>query len=713
MLVPIHPRRTVLLRGSFRSFILALLSAFAVSAGAKIDLPAPMHDIESQIKYLIYLQNQIPSLFEQGAEYDLDLFSLIQAQNILVEELKKDPAWVKLADARPPLKDIIVSMDRETKTSTVVLDENALKGALQGIQPPASVAEWNTLIDISNSGQMRSVISGLLSLYPAAHRTRAFSFSQVSHKLHFLRQYPLPNDEFLKHFKPERVGLKERPMNFGDLLTRLETWHQSEMRIAAGLTLGGGKLPFEASEIERKKLAEIQVSLLGQFGKKISKRGQTDRQTVLKMKEVPPFVGVFRGLVGGDCSTSRSFLFPYMPGERTYFLYSGEGDLIGYLMGTLVLSSQTRETYFYIHSISGPRVSKRDVQAALIGLGKAAPELGFKAPMMPTPQNIHRNINYVAIHSFFEEFRGTEHHRIIYLDGPLRDRISENVNTGLEVSVLYDGPTANPSAFTVNLQPEASKGYNITVEPSTFGPIEFNRTLSKPLAVLSAMDLLAGENSDSARQDLRETVNDIGANNLYTGQIDYEIRRRAARQILSYYFLSLDGSGQFELHDHLANFESVSVREYYNRLEQRFAHYDIELNESLIAGRPYLFIEGHLRAKDATSTTDKEMIKRTIDFTIFMLRRWQNSYMAFTTIESNPRFFQSSTKFVNFVRGLFEGGPREYMTLLRLHGAGFDLKKVDVQDLKGSIIQRAQEDPNASQIASLLLTGESCEELLR
>lgn len=77
-----------------------------------------------------------------------------------------------------------------------------------------------------------------------------------------------------------------------------------------------------------------------------------EKRAIVHIVEVPPYIGTLRGICGGDCSTSSSFLYSFMRGERVFFLYKtdSKGKMQespgGYMtMSSVILENGKKATY--------------------------------------------------------------------------------------------------------------------------------------------------------------------------------------------------------------------------------------------------------------------------------------------------------------------------------------------------------------------------------
>ncbi len=168
----------------------------------------------------------------------------------------------------------------------------------------------------------------------------------------------------------------------------------------------------------------------------------------VKITQVLPELGIFRGCTGGDCSSQNSFPYPNDPHEMVFFIedvseVSQPKKLKGYVNATEVQLSNGDKA-LYINTISGNRVNSGNAEVILRGLEKEKAKLGVKHIVLPTQSNITSLINFPAIRGVYETYtKKGKPEAITYQDLPMRQTI-ENFKPGSGYNVgQYDHSTEN------------------------------------------------------------------------------------------------------------------------------------------------------------------------------------------------------------------------------------------------------------------------------
>ena len=97
----------------------------------------------------------------------------------------------------------------------------------------------------------------------------------------------------------------------------------------------------------------------------------------LKLVEVHPYLGIFRGYVGSDCSVECAFGFPNDPNYRVFFILNQKDEDIGYVTGTKVFLPNGSAAFF-INTINGLKVSGATTEIIFSTFSKIREALGVK-----------------------------------------------------------------------------------------------------------------------------------------------------------------------------------------------------------------------------------------------------------------------------------------------------------------------------------------------
>jgi hypothetical protein len=688
-----------------------------------MQMPEALQSRAEQIQYLLYLQSEIPALFEQGAEYDVNFFSLIEDQNHLVAELKKDRDYLRLASRRPPLAEIQINLAENKKTQNRVFDPKALVDAIEaaGLRADENFqSQWDELMShIVDAQQLQGLMTGIIGLYPAELKAQGFKLKTNLERVEFLRAHPIENSVLRSKFKGEKFGLNADNLKWSEVYKLAELWTRTELELAKHIFVGGSVVEqFDVGREQQSAIDKIRESLLTQFSQKHNGAAIVETVPALRMVEVPPYIGIFRGLVGGDCSTSMTFPFVYMPNERTYFIYSTGGHILGYLQGTLVKAED--RTQFYVHTISGSELSNRHIQLAMHGLAKAAGELGFDKLLLPPKARIYQNINYVSIHNaLYPLLMAQEPVAMSYPDGEFREwlltiKMTNGVGGG------YDTEQANPTGHHVKVNNELLTQVQTEVSESKFPTtMKLRRTLTRSDAILAVLDLLAGQQSEVARNTLQNAINEVQDGVNQAQAMNFGLRQQVATQILEPFQITLREDGSLPVHDHLSNSNRYQLQDYYNRVRTVLRGLGVQLSDEMLEKRSYLFNEGHLMAPDALTTDDKAMRKRTVEAVVSLVRRWPKPVSALASIRKNPSLFQDAAPMQKLVLQLARGPVSDYIKLRALKAAGLRFNTMDVKSLTEAVEAKFQEPGLSAEDRKVVMeiwsaiTGSRCEGLLR
>lgn len=654
------------------------------------------------MRYLLFLQEHLPTLFEQGAEYDVNFITYIEAQNHLVRALRDNPNYMKKAQSKSDLKTIDIYSTQRTSSTKVVLDKESFLKFVNDPDLKVNLGELSSVIENSN---LKGLITGLATLYPADIKARIFETKSILEKIAIMRRQPLDPQIFRTRFKAARFGLRPKD-SFDDALDLAEDWYRGEKTFAhnawsecvarLGLetcfdifSTGDASALGWSSDLTE-VFSQVRSGIIDQFGAKLTSEN-LERTHALKLVEVPPYIGIFRGIAGADCSTSYSFPFVYAPSELTFFVYATNGAMLGYVSATMLGLETQSGKYLYVHTISGPEMSRRHVQLIIHGLNRVAKRLGVAGIVIPNKERIWANVNYVVIQKAMYEFLGKTQFATSYSDEAERVLLAK-IPTGVSLVPGYDLPQGNTVASPIRVDQESDKQIDAEINTAAAPKIVPTRRLDRRESVLIALDLLTGERMHTAQETLKNVVNGIAAEQLATGSITYSFRSQVASIILQRSGINFEN---FALNQELKNEHGLALRDFYNRLEHLLREYDVALDETLMKERPYLFYEGHLRARDAITTTDGKMRKRTVDSVIAMIKRWPDPIIAYNRIYENPEFFQQSNRFQTFIASLVSGDLKDYKKLIKISAQGVRLFELDSGGLAEKVLSRLN-DPGLS-----------------
>jgi hypothetical protein len=510
-------------------FFILHLSASAVAG--PFDLP-PLERDDQKLAFLLEVKKQVPALFSDAAQYDIDLFKLLDNEQELVELLKKYPAYKTLFEQKryvdlivtPPQGGILVGAV-EIKPEAVQLWKDRLLAQIQKLkghpaQAPidlkakivelqravhfstdpnqlipkigrveqmgksreekdafyAKVAAFKDRNDVLLGCKQRKTLlakyeciqeshaklGGLPHLPSAMELTALIEVLKAEEKLHPMLELFAVMNRFPEAQIPstwEALAEKVNHLNAQDLIhlddrdDALKPILKQVMAMPlSGASASAPSAPAHES-IATLRAVEAVHKIIRSFAAQTSAQ-QTKVTGSVKITEVQPEIGIFRGCAGGDCASQYSFPYPNDPHERVFFIEEAAEveshssgaptkKLRGYVSATEVKLANG-EKALYVITISGNKVSPGSADLILRGLEKEKAKLGVKHIILPTSENVASLINYPGIRGVYDSYtkRGKPE-AISYQDLHIRQAIEEFKPETDYNSGTYDNHTRN------------------------------------------------------------------------------------------------------------------------------------------------------------------------------------------------------------------------------------------------------------------------------
>ena len=184
------------------------------------------------------------------------------------------------------------------------------------------------------------------------------------------------------------------------------------------------KSKFSLEFNDKKLLVTLINSILVELKPYTQKTMFSEQKSIdIILKEVPPKIAVFRGMMGGDCSTSLSFPYPNDPHERVFFIYNTEGDPLGYLSATEVESPIGK--ILYLITISGPRISTLMAESIIEALNSLKSKLNVSYIGFPPDRLLASLINYSEIRDAYSKKYSLDQVNISYQNRDIRSYIEK------------------------------------------------------------------------------------------------------------------------------------------------------------------------------------------------------------------------------------------------------------------------------------------------
>ena len=692
--------------GILNQALLCLVILGSVAWG-RSNLPQLDGSAECAATYLLLVQESAPYVFEEGAEYDIDMMAFIEQNRQLIDYLKQSPEFRELERKQSPRIRITINHNgtatpksRNNEVSSDLLMN--LTSQVQANWPRyrAYIKQqpqfyWNQLVSITGNYPVplvRPMVLALLNQFHSKAKKEVLGKKDLPSVVSELLTYELDHSQFISSFRFESyhihpnqfpsiehvtanlqsylnieanlvqmvilaygLGHSTRFSNHSELVETAvdEINANPEAALAANSELG------KLSHQTRTQIASVWQGYFGLSAKPTSKKSDQPAQiqqvsTQYSLVEVPGFLAAFRGLVGGDCASQYCFGYSYLPAERTFFLYDDANQLMGYAMLTELESNDGSrfKKSWYLHDITGRRLSVPSAKILIHALSVAAKSSG-RLLLLPSAESIGEINNHLPLIQLQQQL--VEHSKkrsLKYSDSVVRDNLSLS---GIKFDARYDVSSANPFGYEPELSSDLLSQITVGVDETSELAVTGRRPqLSAESALILSLSLLTSErmsvSQSAAKADLAAIVaGGIGVN---AAEVDYSLRKKVAKEIASL------GNHSFvdvqQLSQALANKKKYPLELYYQRVAEQLKGFGIRDAESILQKHPYLLYEGHLRSANALSTKVSKWKKATIDFTVNMLRRWPNPKLAFEVIADEPKVFEASERFQNTVRALLQ-----------------------------------------------------------
>ncbi len=201
---------------------------------------------------------------------------------------------------------------------------------------------------------------------------------------------------------------------------------------------------------------------IGRHQDVVTEHVQTSKNS-LTLVEVHPSIGIFRGYIGGDCSSSTCFGYPYSSEERVFFILNKRGEDVGYLNGAMVNTLDGKRA-FLVNGLAGARISKEMTTIIFAALSKSRRELGVEKVLLLGRQSHLPNLDYTEIRRAFDSHAGADV-PIIFLDQDFR-KIIDIYST----ITRYDSPNRLSMGHQIENIEEIRESTRVITSERPFAP---------------------------------------------------------------------------------------------------------------------------------------------------------------------------------------------------------------------------------------------------
>ncbi len=681
-------------------FIFTILICSVANSQNFVDLSSN----EKQINFLIWLQEEIPWIFEEGAEYDIDFFTLMQNMQTLQDKnIKNNLDFKDLYEDRAESTTITITEFANTELIERQITKPSLKAIGKRLELQelygTSVSQAQKLITkkikalVNNHYSLtyRSIVNTLNATLTSSTKKKRLNNSNILTLKKLLRSKNFITKKDIAKVDFERLGLDQTTSRkdfldliqkslenetllaeYGVILTLLETLPKrsnlepsfliNAKRIASKKEITATLLSTLDNSKINKKIAGTSASYMQATAKDVSVG--TKKQTLVsyRISEVPPHLGVFRGIVGGDCSTEKSFPIAYAPYEHIYYIYNDDEQLIGYAQATEV--EYKDKYYFYLHDIVGARLPGTATNLIVEAISQYASKIGFKGLLLPSIEIMKKNINYETIHHNLENILLENDYTIIprvdYLDSEIRPKLVKNLNYG--TSLDYDTEDENTSLHLYETPAVDTDNIIISMKKNHTKTPKLNKNKpSYEQTFIQLLHILYFERSEDSQNALRDAVDKA-----IDGQDDsknFDKRRALAWSIASTSGVDLNQVN--EINYLLRNPKKLKINKFYENLRVEFEELGISF-QKLMKNHYAIFEYGHLNSSDLEKSENSKHDKLTVEFTIKAFKRWNTSEIALKAYLKAPGLFLHLEKWNRFIEGLVRPDEESLKKLLWL-----------------------------------------------
>lgn len=444
----------------------------------------------------------------------------IQALALLRQRFPEYDQWMK---EKPDLLTIEIFEQALAREQTPILDKQILEKIRQKIQlmydqelsqiPQKDIPKelWErglvelvtTLMKPLPSASARGLIVGLAQVLSTENRIAFFKRADPLLQLQYFESLNI-SDQVLREssFKAATLGLDQKTVSVKEVIAIAyekigdgsEIFHLlSYLKAVFNLKLGNQNLQFmnQLTATDFEFALQLQDLFLDELIEEIVARGLMSRGTLVqhlrraqasvqrkwftyeiaekkilrpfaKVIEVNPHLAVYRGCIGGDCSTTYSPLFPYSPWEHDFYIKNAKDQFIGYISGARVQVGD--KTAFYLRDIQGPHLSPAIVDAILHAFPQALSHFRVDQFLLMNRAFVSQN-NSISLRSLLDGYQARGRAiPILFTDAQIRAFIS-STQSFRSIS-NYDGVHSHPNgtSFEPNPQIQNRFHYRITQE---------------------------------------------------------------------------------------------------------------------------------------------------------------------------------------------------------------------------------------------------------
>jgi hypothetical protein len=552
------------------------------------------------VELLVRAQDYIPGLFSNPDNVKADYFQIIETTRGLADTFEDNSDYAKLLKTRGQELLITVKPKIEGEPLPTVNSEELRKlkqdweNSTKGLPKNATLKEVLAGFQKAQVGTSQGLLTGLIQTLPGPKRGAVFKmpFADQVKTL----QKELSEDVIQAGFRVENFGLKMDTLSKKDALQLLvdkktaETSLDALLATDSLLTLAGkgsknlSVMKENLSGLTAKSLEQAVKNNPKDLGpssfppelKSALERAEKRLRSVIvppkqntepvaetiTVQEAPPWAALFRGCAGGDCSTGMSYPYTLSPTDRFFYVRDAQGAVKGYVHG--IVASLEGKKSFYVHTISGPRISKKNVIQIFQGLDAAKKDLGVREIALTDGGG--GRINYQEIENEFGMLAKQSKAK----------RVSMVANDSKIRSVLdtyatsdYDAASSHKWAYPLRIPKEKILDVDVEIKKADPSYKPKKKATSEELFLLT-LDFFAAGREDMAERIART----LGKSSAKAG---------ALWQLLE-------------------NEDEKKTKDFLQKVQSAFTKSGITADEAFLAKRQHLLLKGLRSSPDVTES---------------------------------------------------------------------------------------------------------------
>jgi hypothetical protein len=637
--------------GILKRLVLLAVALFGATSFAKMELPPTLTtDLEVE-EWSSFVRQMVPEVTTSSshaidAPNSKSLVNYIRREQKLVEELKKDASFMAEAERRPPLQILKIS-----RLQSEMMVGRTMNPAWKGLLDSHGFA---AMLD-SNRGWYEDQLRSSFEKWPEKTAISFFSgwatmilqsqrsaLSEPDIKARWAKIKELLKDKDIEEirgrFKAHLYGIDKPDWVLADLDKAVEEMADFEENVAVEIErLFADEDSWVLHADLSQKLSNFigdrpQIKKYVKFLKSRFERMYVDPNGFVEndkavhnliLREIPPYLAIYRGCVGNDCSTTQSWAFPYNPYERNWWIENEAGKHLGYVSGAITLVQGV--SCLYIRDVAGPGLKEHDNELVLNGLFLAKEKYGVS--QMTIMPKVFTNQNHTKAQEY--ELYNYANDRTLEVRQEFQDeRIREILKQQESSKANYDDVKAHTA-----------------VRQLTFGPEDLEKFRTESLEYKA-------EKIEDPRKDPDRLwsflTSAVGANS--TASLKYIFPDEALD------FPALMAT--------LRNADKKPVAEFEKDVAKFFQKYNLPFSNNLARRHETLFQAGHLAAPDAFS--DPTNIRQSARFVMDLIWRSASPELAIPYLNEHAEAVQSSSLFQRALATTFARGQQADLQKIKI-----------------------------------------------